>query len=233
MGLGWILGIFGIGGVAGLGALAFFAPTMFASVLSAFKTGVEFALDMLSGWPLKAYLICAALVAASFYFSGQRGWDNGVAWQRHQDQAIAKSAVVIGHRFAASLHAGEIKIVENLTLQQGQITVRFARIKKEISRYVSPQMDKHYLLPVGLVRLHDAAILNLDPSQIACAACGPDNAPAPTTASAFSANEIAWGKAYWHLRTYAKAVLADDLLVRREYAKYRKRIASLNTAVKE
>ena len=228
MSLGWILGLFGGVGVAGLGAMAFFAPTMFASVLSALKTGVEFVLDLFSGWPLKAYLICAALVAASFYFSGQRGWDNGIAWQRHQDQAIAKNAVVIGHRFAASIHAGEIKIVENLTLQQGQITVRFARIKKEISRYVSPQMDKHYLLPVGLVRLHDAAILNLDPSQIACAACGADNAPAPTTASAFSANEIAWGKAYWQLRAYAKAVRKDDLLVRAEYGRYRQNLITLN-----
>ncbi len=229
MGLGWILGIFGIGGVAGLGALAFFAPTMFASVLSAFKTGVEFALDMLSGWPLKAYLICAALVAASFYFSGQQGWDKGVAWQKATDQHMAFKAYVAGKHFAGQVRAGEIRIVNNLTIEQGRIDVRFNAIRKEIVRYVTVQTDRRYPLPCGLVRVRDAAVLGVDPASVAATACPTSATAAPTTASAFSAGEVEWGRSYWQLRVYAKAVRADDLLIRAEYEKYRKSLIKMNS----
>lgn len=219
--MGWILGLLGVGGVAGLGAMAFFAPTMFASVLAAFKTGAEFVLDMLSGWPLKAYLICVLLVIAATYFSGQRGWDRGVAWQKGRDQAAAFKAYLAGKHFAGRVRAGEIRIVTNMTVEEGRIDVRFNAIKKEIVRYVTPQIDRKYPLPCGLVRVRDAAVLGVDPASVASAACKADDAAAPTTASAFSAGEVEWGRAYWRLHAYAKAVLADDELVRAEYQRYR------------
>lgn len=214
MGLGWILGLFGGVSVLGFGAAALFMPPeMFANVLTALKS----ALGVFSGWPLKAYLVCAALVATSFYISGQRGWDHGVAWSQH----LASQAEVVSKQINRTFHVAEINLVEHLTLKMSLTNNTFATIQKEVHHYVTPQTDRRYPLPCGLVQLHNAAILGVDPTSVTSDACPTPASPAPTTASAFAENEIAWGKAYWQLRNYAKAVLNDDLLVRKRDADLR------------
>lgn len=56
---------------------------------------------------------------------------------------------------------------------------------KEVPIYVSAQTDRSYPLPIGLVRLHDAAALGLDVSAVPDSAGRADDAAAATKASEF------------------------------------------------
>lgn len=54
---------------------------------------------------------------------------------------------------------------------------------REVPKYVTAETDQRYPLPWGLVRLHDAAALGLDPSALPNPAGQSDDAPSDVAAS--------------------------------------------------
>lgn len=66
---------------------------------------------------------------------------------------------------------------------QAAIVTRYRTIIKEIPSVLTPQIDARFPLPVGFVRLHDAAALGLDVSAVPDAAGRPDDAASEVDAS--------------------------------------------------
>lgn len=60
-------------------------------------------------------------------------------------------------------------------------------IIKEVPKYVTPQTDTRFALPLGLIRVHDAAALGVDVSSLSYAAGQSDDAPAPAKPSELAA----------------------------------------------
>lgn len=88
MGIGWILGLFGVGGMLGFGALAFFAPQTIPAIMSVVKNALTLAAPALRWLVFTAagrQVLLASLVILAFWWSGQRGWDRGTGWQARQD----------------------------------------------------------------------------------------------------------------------------------------------------
>lgn len=66
---------------------------------------------------------------------------------------------------------------------QERIRTVYRTITKEVPTYVTPEIDRTYPLPVGLVRLHDAAARGVDVSAVPDPAGLADDARATATAS--------------------------------------------------
>lgn len=66
---------------------------------------------------------------------------------------------------------------------QQAIVIRYRTITREVHDVVTPAIDARYPLPVGFVRVHDAAALGLDLSAIPSPAGEPDDAASSVTAS--------------------------------------------------
>lgn len=163
-----------------------------------------------SGWPLRAWVGLVLAASLTFWWSGQRGYDHGVADRIARERAAGKQTDAAGRTFIANLTFRDHAAKADLTQEFQAITFTFADIAKEIPQHVTPSMDRDYPVPCGVVRVWDAGSLRARPSELAASQCPSDAAPAPTSASAFSqANADLW-KAAWEWR-------ADDLAVRQMY----------------
>lgn len=68
--------------------------------------------------------------------------------------------------------------------RQVEIRWRTKTLIERIPDHVTPEIDRRYPLPGGLVRLYDAAVLGVRPTDLDPAAYGPDDAPSDVEASA-------------------------------------------------
>jgi len=218
MSLGWILGLLGGGlSLAAIGAaIAFFAPQMWGPILETLTAGLRLALQ--GAWWLIStsggrQVLLAVTTVLAFWWSGQRGWDRGVAFTLAQEKAHAAPAEAAGQVFRSRVITlnGQVKI--QLALDLSHIKLTYDTMDKEVSRYVTPDIDRRFPLPCGLVRMHDAALLGADPAGLAAPGCQRDDATAPTTASAFSRNEVLWGR-------YTRALEADNAALRKTIIGY-------------
>lgn len=64
-----------------------------------------------------------------------------------------------------------------------------AFIEKEIPRYVTKEVDARYPIPNGVVWMHDAAIRDIAPADVAAETGGAFDAPSSITASDFTTND--------------------------------------------
>lgn len=69
------------------------------------------------------------------------------------------------------------------------IEQRAAFIEKEIPHYVTKEVDARYPIPNGVVWMHDAAIRDIAPSEVAAETGGAFDTPSAITASDFSKND--------------------------------------------
>lgn len=98
------------------------------------------------------------------------------------DAQRATNARIAAHQAQASKQAGvEAKAAQTV------IRWRTRTIIKEIPAHVSPETDRAFALPVGLLRLHDAAALGVPTAEIPAPAGRADGEAGPVAASAFGA----------------------------------------------
>ena len=237
MGIGWILGLLG-GGLSiaglGLGALAlmgFVPPTVWANILEAAKAALEAALKGLK-WltftPEGRQVLFACTTLLAFWWSGQRGWDRGVAWRVAQERALGKQSHAIGIVFAGRIVALNDSVKSNLAADFKRTDLTYDSMLEEVSRRVTPQIDRRYPLPCILVRVHDAALIGVDPASLAAAGCERDDAAAPTTASAFSRSEVEWGRYTRKLESDNAALRATITGYEAAYAAWRAQLKAVN-----
>lgn len=134
--------------------------------------------------------IALALLAGGFY--GGYRWELGTYEAKVAADATAQ---VKSDRLAMQFDSDLGKQVGAISLNLAgdmEHTVYVTQTQiMEVPRYVTAQTDSQFHQPCGLVRLHDAGILGVDPSQLDPAACGSDGAVAPVATSALAANDLA------------------------------------------
>ena len=117
----------------------------------------------------------------------------GAAWKVHDWRdaaaalhATAKTVAIVQRQAAAS----QAVAVADQREQDRIRTVTRVLIEK-VPAYVTPAADARYPLPLGFVRLHDAAASGDDLSAPAAGPAGPDGAASTVTASGAAAVIVA------------------------------------------
>jgi hypothetical protein len=137
-------------------------------------------LSLLLGW--KGYAAAAAVALLVGFGGGWKARDlvaDAADWQR------AKAALK-----AAQINAARIGVADKITADVGrkaedrQVEIRTVTktLIREVPIYVTAETDRSYPVPVGLVRLHDAAALGL-PAALPDPAGRADDAPSGVAAS--------------------------------------------------
>lgn len=234
MSIGWILGLAG-GGVslaAIAAAIAFFAPQMWAPILETLQAALK-AVVQAARWLVftaegrQVLLACTTVLA--FWWSGQRGWDRRGDWQAAQERAATAHAAKIGKTFVDELSAADTKIKLDLSAGEMQIDDTFANIAKEVPSHVTPEIDRRYPVPCGLIRMWDAGYYRVDPAALASGECASDAARAPVRASALSAEGASlWGD-YWRLKKHDDAVMQMYAHLVDGYEKMRAQLVAINS----
>jgi len=110
-----------------------------------------------------------------------------MAWQRHRihglgdDLAKAQTQMVVAN-FEATTAKTDVHFITKYVDRVREVRQVIHDIQREAPRYVTPSTDAAYPLPVGFVRLHDAAATSVLP--------GPPG-PADAQASAVKASDAA------------------------------------------
>ncbi len=123
---------------------------------------------------LKAYLIIAAVALAAGLTAGAAG-----SW-KVRDWMAAEAALKVAKADANAVRRAMAKTIQAnsvsndvgaaATAERIRIEYRTRTLIKEVPIYVTAETDARYPLPVGLVRMHDAAALGRDVSDVPDAA---------------------------------------------------------------
>lgn len=154
----------------------------------------KFAIPDLTGigtWlKLASYLATAGIAAfVAVYIT------NAVDQRTIADMKAAQAVADLNAQLASDKASGDLaamaqKIDAQFAADFSAITVLTQTQIKEVTRYVTPDIDRRYPLACGFVRVRDAAIIGTDPANIAAAGCSDDAAAAPVAASVVSAGDV-------------------------------------------
>lgn len=136
-------------------------------------------------------VLCAVAALALCWGSWSAGKGHGAAEVRLEwmtADLMAAEAARIEEAARDDLAGGAGREVED-ALEKFRAEAR--RLLREIVAHVTPETDARYPLACGLVRLHDAAALGLEPATVAACAGQPDDAAAPARASDLAAILVA------------------------------------------
>ena len=165
--------------------------------------------------PPGSYLAAAALTAFVIWFAHAQGVAKGRAdAQAEQKQEEAHAAAVdaaANAQLTTALSKLNVKIAADYGAEETRAVYLTRTIVERIPDHVTPETDRNYPLPCGLVRLHDSGILAADPAALAATGCEADDEPAPASASAFSRNDAEWA-GYCHEVEAQRDALKSELL---------------------
>lgn len=138
--------------------------------------------------PLARYLGIALAVLALLFGVHHHGFNKGLARERAAEAARLERA----RKDVARREAKAVQITDDVARKSEahQVEIRWRTITtiREVPKYVTAETDRSYPIPVGLVRVHDAAARGLDPSAVPDPSGLPDDAPSGVTASALGAS---------------------------------------------
>jgi len=139
------------------------------------------------GRGLIATLVAVLAVLALLFAVHHHGFEAGVAHEKAAQAArVAKERKAVVKREAAADRITQ-DVGTKAETRQAQIRWRTQTLIREVPVYVTPETDRRFAVPVGLVRLHDAAALGVDPATLPDPAGRPDDAAsgvAPSTLGA-------------------------------------------------
>lgn len=133
------------------------------------------------------YLLIAACAAGAYWYSGHEGYKRAQA----DDAAAAKLAIAQAETAAANkARKDQIALDKGIAAAADKATVQVAKartitltITKEVPTYVPVEVDRTFPVPCGLVRLHDAAAIGVDPETLSNPAGLADDAACTLKAS--------------------------------------------------
>lgn len=143
------------------------------------------------------YVGIAILIVAAVWYSGQRGYNNAVADDKVQQQiaqkereiefqaAVAAAAQIVALR-QAELDKGAIAAADLAGFLRGKSQANTLTLTKEVTKYVTTQTDASFLLPCGLIRLHDASAIGIDAANLDNPSGLADDAACPVKTSDFA-----------------------------------------------
>ncbi len=144
-----------------------------------------------------------ALLAALLVFQAQR---NQII---HADLRASQAKLATARadlRKATAAQAVTATVAADV--ERRQVVVRYVTrtLIERVPIYVSPEVDRRYPLPVGLVRLHDAAARG--EAEVSGSAGEPDDAPSGTPASALAQTLIGNYGDYYACREQVRGWIA-------------------------
>lgn len=120
------------------------------------------------------------------------GLSFGIGWKvRDSDAARAELARSRAATAAANAVIARVDAADHLSGEIGgraeravvEIRTVTRTITEQVPVYVTPEIDRSYPLPLGFVRVLDAATLGVPPSAVSRATGEPDDAPSTVAAS--------------------------------------------------
>lgn len=135
------------------------------------------------------YWWVAALAALVLAVGVQRGQ----LAKAHDDLKVAEATMKAQAKVAARVKtAGAITTDVGAKAETRSVEIRWRTRTtiKEVPVYVTAETDRRFAVPVGLVRLHDAAAAGVDPATLPDPAGRPDDAPSGVAASTFGATVV-------------------------------------------
>ena len=140
----------------------------------------DFARSPLGRWVL-AGIAVVALLAGVHHHGVTQGRDRERAAQAARLDRARKDVV----RREAVADAITAVVARKSEARQAEIRWRTITTIREVPVYVTAETDRRFPVPVGLVRVHDAAARGLSPTEVPDPAGRPDDAPSGIAASAF------------------------------------------------
>lgn len=112
---------------------------------------------------------------------------HGVTQGRDREKAAQAARMERARKDVARREAKAVQITDAVAKKSEarQVEIRWRTITtiREVPVYVTAETDRRYPVPVGLVRLHDAAARGVSPSVVPDPAGRPDDAPSGVAAS--------------------------------------------------
>jgi hypothetical protein len=130
-----------------------------------------------------ATLLAALLIAALAVIVWQRRQTADLTWRLADAQAKQFAA-----QFEASIARLDVKIVTRYVDRVRVIHDTTQSLQREIPSYVTPATDRAFPLPVGFVRLHDAAATGVLPGPAGATDASASDVTASQAASVIAAN---------------------------------------------
>ena len=105
--------------------------------------------------------------------------------QRSEREAVARVEALRGRQVAATTQI-ETRYIE----RAGAVRTITQTLTREVPRVVTVEIDHSFLVPYGLVRLHDAAIAGIQPDAVPNPSNLADDAPSGVATSALAATLV-------------------------------------------
>lgn len=164
--------------------------------------------------PPGTYIACGLALVAGIWWWGHHEYLRGVTDNESAHQAaqavVAQEIALANIALSDDAAASSAKALNDMVAADKHLDDLLALQLSEVFTHVTPETDKHYPLPCGLIRMWDAGALAVDPASLPAAQCGPDDAVAPTKASDLANAALA----LWHyagkLEDRVAALTADD-----------------------
>jgi len=121
-----------------------------------------------------------ALLAGVHHHGVTQGRDREKAAQAARMERARKDVV----RREAKADAITADVGKKSEARQAEIRWRTITTIREVPVYVTAETDRRFAIPVGLVRVHDAAARGVSPAEVPDPAGRPDDAPSGVAASA-------------------------------------------------
>ncbi len=149
------------------------------ALLSIIMGGWKFFTGPVGRWIALA-LAVLALLAGVHHHGVTQGREGEQAAQRARMERAKKDVV----KREAVADAITTDVGKKSEARQAEIRWRTITTIREVPVYVSPETDHRFPVPVGLVRVHDAAARGVSPAEVPDPAGRPDDAPSGVAASA-------------------------------------------------
>jgi len=143
------------------------------------KGGWRFFTGPVGRWIALA-LAVLALLAGVHHHGVTQGRDREKAAQAARMERARKDVV----RREAKADAITADVGKKSEARQAEIRWRTITTIREVPVYVTAETDRRFAIPVGLVRVHDAAARGVSPAEVPDPAGRPDDAPSGVAASA-------------------------------------------------
>lgn len=136
------------------------------------------------------YVGIALLVIGAAWVTDHRAYNRGIAFQEQDEAtrvaAATAKALADGIVFQVKLDKGLSAAADKAGFLRGKAQAQTIYIKGKVPDYVTAKTDVTFPLPCGLIRLHDAAALGVDPETLGNPAGLADDAACPVKASALA-----------------------------------------------
>lgn len=165
--------------------------------------------------PPGIYILAAIILALVWWHDHNRAYDRGYAAAQAEETAKRKDAEIAAYKNGLKVQEDLDKGLAHASLEfgiaAGKAEANTVFLTKEVTKYVTIEIDRGYPVPCGVLKLHDAAAAGASPEALGADFCGPDDAVAPVKASELASVIVANYGAY-HLAEAKVTALQKVLL---------------------